>query len=309
MLDINHGIDLMISLIVATKNRVAELDRLLTSLTTQFYREFEVIVVDQNPDDRLTPVLNGTTGLALTQLHCAPGASRARNVGIRAARGDIIAFPDDDCWYPEHLLNNVSHWFQQNAGYGGLFAILRGPDNRRVGPKSPDAACDCRPATLMDCGATPNGFLRREVIDAIGYFDERIGQGAPTQYKSGEDVDYFLRALEHGFKLRYDPEFTVHHPDWHAEERVQQNAYGYALGGGLVMRVHPHLKVRFAVGVIRSFGGSIIRFCQGKRFWARMYLLSTLGLLRGFCFGPLEMSHLSRQEGGKSPKIPQAKSR
>ena len=47
----------MISLIVATKDRVAELGRLLGSLENQVYREFEVIIVDQNPDDRLEAVL------------------------------------------------------------------------------------------------------------------------------------------------------------------------------------------------------------------------------------------------------------
>jgi glycosyltransferase involved in cell wall biosynthesis len=282
----------MISLIVATKGRITELDRLLTSLTRQSYRDFEIVIVDQNADKRLDPVLRQVVGLSLKHLRCSPGASRARNIGLRVASGEIVAFPDDDCWYPETLLRDISDWFQTNTEYGGLFAIMRGPDNKRVGPKSPYFPCDCEPATLFDCGATPNGFLRREVTDAIGFFDERIGLGAPTNYHSGEDVDYFVRALELGFRLRYDPQFTVHHPDWHNMDRVRPRVYGYALGGGFVMRVHPNLKVRFVRTVVRCFGGSLIRVFQGNWDWARAYFLSTVGLIRGFFFGPLELSHV-----------------
>ena len=284
----------MISLIVATKDRVAELDRLLTSLTKQAYRDFEVIIIDQNPDDRLEPVLRRMSALTLKYLRCSPGASGARNVGLRAASGDIVGFPDDDCWYPENLLRDTNEWFRAHEEYGGLFAILRNSDNKQVGPKSPDHACDCAPATLFTCGATPNGFLRRAVTDSIGFFDERIGLGSPGNYQSGEDVDYFIRAIEHGVRLRYDPGFTVHHPDWHAIERVRQRSYSYALGGGFVMRVHPHLKGRFAWTVFRCFGGSIIRLGQGNRDWARAYFLSTVGLLRGFFFGPIEVPRLHR---------------
>jgi glycosyltransferase involved in cell wall biosynthesis len=286
----------MVSLVVATLNRVTELERLLTSLDRQSYRDFEVIVVDQNPDERLVSILGQHPGLNIQHLRCRPGASRARNLGLRAAKGKIVAFPDDDCWYPEHLLEEVSEWFASHLEFGGLFAILRGPDNRRVGPKSPPYACRCTRANLFDCGSTPNGFLRREVTVAIGFFDERIGLGAPSQYQSGEDVDYFLRSLERGFHLWYDPEITVHHPDFHAIDRVRQRAYSYALGGGYVMRAHGKLKLRFARAVIRSFGGAIVRLLQGDWQRSRAYLLSTVGLLRGYVFGPRDVRRVRLQE-------------
>src|SRR5271166_5434820 len=120
----------MISLIVATMDRVTELERLLTSLDCQSYKEFEVIVVDQNPDDRLLLVLRSHEALTIRHLRCSPGASRARNVGLRIAGGDIIAFPDDDCWYPEGLLASVVAWFQSHQEFSGLLATLRGPDGK-----------------------------------------------------------------------------------------------------------------------------------------------------------------------------------
>ena len=99
------------SLIVATKNRTDDLLTLLGSLRSQLMQSFEILIVDQNPDDRLIPVLSQFADLPIRHLHSKPGLSRARNVALPLCTGDIIAFPDDDCWYPseshaqrEHLV-------------------------------------------------------------------------------------------------------------------------------------------------------------------------------------------------------------
>src|SRR5271166_2242893 len=104
----------MLSLIIATLGRVTELDRLLASLDRQTYKDFEVIVVDQNLDDRLLPLLREHKRLSIHRLRSSAGLSRARNAGMRAAKGDIFCFPDDDCWYPDQLLAIVSEWFEMH---------------------------------------------------------------------------------------------------------------------------------------------------------------------------------------------------
>ena len=129
--------DPAVSLIVATLNRVAELERLLASLDGQTVEHFEVIIVDQNPDDRLAGTLARHPKLNLVHLRCRPGASRARNVGLRAARGNIIGFPDDDCWYPENVLKVVTEWFASHPEFDGLFGVLRDENNRLTGPQWP----------------------------------------------------------------------------------------------------------------------------------------------------------------------------
>src|SRR5215472_5711239 len=97
----------MFSLIIATLNRVDEIDHLLQSLEAQTFKDFEVMVVDQNPDDRLQSVLQSHPVLSFRHLRSAPGLSKARNVGLPHAKDDIIAFPDDDCWYPVQLLADI----------------------------------------------------------------------------------------------------------------------------------------------------------------------------------------------------------
>src|SRR2546427_827401 len=96
------------SLVQATLGRTGELARFLRELDQQTYRSFELIVVDQNPDQRLAPILAPyESRFPVFHVRSEKGLSRARNVGMRQIGGDVVAFPDDDCWYPPHLLEWV----------------------------------------------------------------------------------------------------------------------------------------------------------------------------------------------------------
>lgn len=283
----------MISLIVATKSRVAELDRLLASLEVQTYRDFEVIVIDQNPDDRLVPVVQRVATLAIRHLRCAPGASRARNVGLRAALGDIIAFPDDDCWYPEQLLENVKEQFAAHREWDGLLGVLRQQNHQLTGPKWPQVRCAATAETIWKCGITPVAFLTRATVETAGFFDERVGPGSPSGYQSGEDMDYMLRCLEAGSTMWHLPDLTVHHPDFHDLTRIAEKAYPYAKGGGLMLRVHKYPLGTFLNALMRSFAGAgVFLFrCSFRRSWS--YLLRGAGLFRGYFYGERDVGSVS----------------
>lgn len=129
------------SLIVATIGRTQELQTLLRSLEEQQLRDFELIVVDQNPDHRLTAILQDWTAklaqakaqsngsVETMHLRCAAGVSPARNLGIRHSSGEFLAFPDDDCWYQPDALSNIDQWFMANPQYEILSLSCR--DERR----------------------------------------------------------------------------------------------------------------------------------------------------------------------------------
>ncbi len=285
--------DPAVSLVGATLNRVAELERLLASLDGQSFRDFEIIVVDQNPDDRLADTLARHPKLNVVHLRCRPGASLARNVGLRAAKGNIIGFPDDDCWYPENLLNVVTERFAAHPEFDGLFGVLRDENNRLTGPKWPGSACLCTRDTLWRTGITPTAFLTRRGTDSIGLFDERIGPGVPSGYHSGEDLDYFLRGLDSGLNLWHDPELVVHHPSFHDPVRIRQKAYTYAKGGGYILRSHGYpLRLLFKM-LIRSAGGALLSLVRMDWASARAYLLRAAGLLRGYILGPHDVGKAS----------------
>ena len=276
------------SLIVATLGRVEELDRLLTSLEKQSLTDFEVIVVDQNTDDRLAAVLHRHGTLAIQRIRTEPGGSRARNLGIKAASGTLIAFPDDDCWYPDNLLAQLRDWFDRHPDFSGLFACLKDADHKPVGPRRPPESCVCSKYNLLCLALTPGGFLRKSVVDQVGFFNEAIGVGAKSAYQSGEDLDYFLRVCELGGFLWYEAALTVHHPSFHSPERLRRTSYVYALGGAYVMRIHGFSLWSFLQWLARPLGGALVSCMEGDFENARIYLARAAGQCRGFFWGPRE---------------------
>lgn len=286
----------VISLIVATVNRLDELDRLMVSLDSQTYRDFEVIVVDQNPDERVVPLLQRHPGLSIRHLRSARGLSRARNTGLPFAKGKIIAFPDDDCWYPKDLLAIVNAWFDDHVEFDGLFSCLCDADNNPVGPRWPERGCLCTKQFILDRALSTCGFLRRQITDAIGAFDERMGLGADSQYQSGEETDYYLRPQKLGFRMWFEPSVRVHHPSLHSPDRLRRSTYSFARSSGYVMRAHGFTWWSLATRLTRSMGGALISLLKGDTGNVIIYLLRSAGLLRGYVLGPRDMARLSPRQ-------------
>jgi glycosyltransferase involved in cell wall biosynthesis len=279
----------MISLVVATRNRVVELERLLSSLDAQAFKDFEVIVVDQNADERIVPVLQKHCALTIHHLRSAPGLSRARNVGLRAARGEIISFPDDDCWYPNQLLVRVIEWFDVHPEYGALFTGIRNPEGRLMAPKRAPGPGPCTRKSVLSCVVSCTGFLRRRVTDVVGFFNQKIGVGSASRYQSGEDLDYFLRPLTHNFRVWYEPTLTVYHAELQSIERLRRTAYQYALGVGYVLRTHGYSWCCLSGFLLRSFGGAAISLCKADLPRAHVFLIRGIGQGWGYIFGPREL--------------------
>ncbi len=261
-----------VSLIVATVGRTSELHRLLTSLDAQTYKNFELIVVDQNLDDRLEKVIASFCDrLTIIHLTSPLGVSRARNAGIKKITGDIVGFPDDDCWYPHDLLKNVLRSLEEGNCDGITGRIIS-----HDGQVSPMARFD-ETAGLVSLTnvwtrtCTFTIFLKRKVVDAIGGFDEMMGPGAGTPWVGGEDIDYPVRAISAGFNLLYLPKIQVFHPNpfdrgW---EEMAKRAYVYGMGIGRVWKKH-HFPL-WIVGyyLIRPFGGACVNLITGE--WPKAY--------------------------------------
>ena len=104
------------SLVLCTINRKEEVDKFLQSLSRQTLSEFEVIIVDQNKDSLLEPVIAKWRKLLIIE-HVKvdfQGLSKARNFGIKYIKEGLIAFPDDDCEYHPSTLENTYKFMRQN---------------------------------------------------------------------------------------------------------------------------------------------------------------------------------------------------
>ena len=118
------------SLVVATRGRDAELAELFDSLLAQGRADVEVIVVDQNADERLAPIIAAYEGRLplLWRRSTVANACHARNLGLALARGDIVGFPDDDCLYPPGLLDRVAAAFAADPALGALTGPAASPE-------------------------------------------------------------------------------------------------------------------------------------------------------------------------------------
>ena len=235
------------SLIEATINRTEEFALLLRSLTSQEKRDFELIVVDQNPDDRLLPILDdwssknvtGNGGIQVRHLHCVAGVSRARNLGIMHSSGEILCFPDDDCWYRPDTLQKVDEWFRQNCDYGILSVGSRDERGRISGNRWVQKECDLNGVNVFRTSATYTYFIRRPP-DAIPLrFDESIGPASGTPFGCGEDTDLLLCLMGHGIRGRFCSKLSVGHPSKGFMNVHRAEQYGGGFGRVLAKYSRP----------------------------------------------------------------------
>ena len=263
-------------LVAATVGRTDELARLLESLRAQSHSGFRLLVVDQNRDDRLEPLL-GESGLDVLHLRSAQGLSRARNVGVAHLAADVVAFPDDDCTYPPGLLTDVGGRFADDPHLDGLTGRVADEAGRSAASWKPDRARLDRD-NLWNRVNSAATFLRREVVERVGPFDEELGLGSERPWSSGEEVDYLLRALETGARIDYDPAIVVGHavvPDDTAIGRRDGAMVGYLL------RKHGYPARTRARMLVRSLGGAAVSLGRGDLGRARYHAASFRGRLEG----------------------------
>ena len=251
------------SLIVATLGRTTELSALLESLGRQTHRDFEVIVVDQNNDERLLPVLSPFENrLEVRRLVCAPGLSRARNRGLETITGEAVCFPDDDCSYPEDILAHVSQLFADNPSWSGLIGDSVDAAGKPTLPWR-DRQGKLTPPMSWRRAISYALFLRSSVIAEIGGFDESLGLGAGTLWGSGEDNDLILRTLKAGRYVQYDPAIRIYHPRLFPvfDKAGFSKRYSYARGDGKLLQKHPMPLwwdlLFFSVPICRAFLAAI----------------------------------------------------
>ncbi len=246
-----------ISLIIATINRSNELIMLFDSLEKQTYRNFEVILVDQNSDNRLLPLINHYANkFSLKHIHSEPGLSRARNRGLPNVSGDIVSFPDDDCWYPYDLLEKVTRFFEINPEYAGVTGKSENNSGSSTQINWLKKPCEITLYNVWRTAISYTIFLRNEIFSEVGTFDESLGVGSGTCWNSGEETDILIRIINSNRRILYNPEFIVYHPEY---EKTTQRASKYGPGLGRVLKKHRYpLSFVFYLVIIRPLGGFIL---------------------------------------------------
>jgi len=223
-----------VSVIVCTYNGARTLEQCLRSLCALDYPNYEVIVVNDGSTDNSTAILGRFPEIRVLR-QANLGLSMARNVGLRAARGSIIAYTDDDCFADSNWLTHLVYQFQRSDA-----AAVGGPN------LSPDdgwwaacvAACPGQPMHVLESDQVAehipgcNMAFRREALEAINGFD-------PQYRRAGDDVDVCWRLQQAGYWIAFAPgAFVWHHRRHNPRAYLRQQA-GYGEAEALLRFKHP----------------------------------------------------------------------
>lgn len=268
-------------LVLATVDRVDEMRRFLDSLEVQAHRRFRVLLVDQNADARLEPVVVARTDVEIVHLRSERGLSRARNQALGDLRADLVAFPDDDCVYPADLLERVAWRFAEQPELDGLTGRGVAADGSSTASWKLDATT-LTDRNLWNRAISYTIFLRREVVERVGAFDEQLGLGSGMPWSSAEEIDYLVRAVRSGARVDYDPSLTVTHGA-PSLSRSELRLLGYRDGAsfGYILRKHRYPKSEIARRLVRPLGGVVSSLARLDLPRARFHLANLLGRLHG----------------------------
>lgn len=274
------------SLIMATLGRVSEIKRFIESLEEQTYQNFELIIIDQNKDNRLDKLVK--TFSDKIEIHhikiSKSGLSFARNIGLQYVKGDFIAFPDDDCWYFPDTLENIVTKFNNDHSLGCVTGCPIDQDGNLLLPSAPKTAVLLDSRSIWHAAISITIFVKTKIVmDLSVRFDEMLGVGADSPYGSGEETDFLLTLLEKHIKLKYFPDLQVGHPNKEQGKNRRQfkTLYLYGCGLGYVLNKHHAPLVQKLTVLVRPSGGAIIALVTGKPYLAVARIFTFIGRLRG----------------------------
>ena len=219
---------LNITVVLCTYNRYQSLVKALNSAAALILPpsvEWEVVVVDNNSSDQTSEVVADFCRRYPTRFRYVfepqPGLSTARNTGVREARGDIIAFMDDDLTVEPTWLQNLTAALHDGEWAGAGGRIL--PERAFSPPRWLSLECGyaLAPLALLDRGTDAgqlaeapfgaNMAFRKGMFKKYGGFRTDLGR-RPGSLMSNEDTEFGGRLLAAGELLRYEPSAVVYHP-------------------------------------------------------------------------------------------------
>ena len=223
-----------VSVVVCSYNGGSTLRQCLESLERLDYPDYEVIVVDDGSTDNTRAILADFPNVrAIHQPNC--GLSVARNVGLQAATGSIVAYTDSDCFADAHWLTHLVYHFQKStaAAVGGPNLT---PEDGRLAACV--AAAPGQPTHVLESDQVAehipgcNMAFRREALLAINGFE-------PIYRKAGDDVDVCWRLQQAGYWISFAPgAFVWHHRRQNPRAYLKQQA-GYGEAEALLSFQHP----------------------------------------------------------------------
>jgi glycosyltransferase involved in cell wall biosynthesis len=190
----------LVSCIVPTYNGEAYLAEALDSIVAQTYAPLEIIVADDGSTDRTLDIAARYRVRVLAQANAGPAA--ARNLGLREASGQFVAFLDqDDVWHSEKLTRQMARFdlrpeLDLSVAHVQRFWTVELPAQEQ-------RFRDHRVATALPGYITGTFLVRRRVFDVVGPFD--------TGVRFADSMEWYLRARQRGIVAELLPDVLLRH--------------------------------------------------------------------------------------------------
>lgn len=263
----------LVSIVIPTHGRrTALLTACLDSISRLTYTNFEVLVVENGPEARRADSVHWERFPMVRRIgESRANASRARNAGIEAALGEIVAFTDDDIQVHPHWLTAVVErfrtlpevdavtgtvlpweletpaqiWFERYYGGFNRSFVRSYYDSKYASKNDP-----CYPYAVGRFGTGGNMAWRIEVIRRLGGFNERLGPGTPSL--GGEDGALLLKLILAGYRLGVEPSAMVYHTHLRTDAELMREVRSYGVGVAALLTATVMSDPRRLVQLIRS---------------------------------------------------------
>lgn len=204
----------LVSIIIPTRNRFNLLKRSINSVLNQSYKNIEVIVIDDASSDGTYQFLKSIKDKRVRLIHLKKhqGAAKARNAGLKKAKGELVAFnDDDDIWDEKKLEEQVKAFAKASPKVGVVYTRMKRPSGKKVkyfpeevvGEKGKREEDVQKELFLENFVGLPTAVIKKECFEKVGLFDEKL----PCY----EDWELFLR-LSKAFHFKYLPQILVEAP-------------------------------------------------------------------------------------------------
>ena len=247
-----------VSAIITTFNRERFLGAAIQSALGQTYGDVELLVLDNSSSDATAAVVARWADSRIRYLRHAPcGIAAARNLGLREARGEFVAFlDDDDEWLPRKLEQQVARFRQGPASLGLVYGGFTRIDERgvEIGAHRPALRGKILTELLWQrdafTGSASNPMMRASVLQALGGFNDALA--------TSEDWELYLRLAER-FEIDYVSEVLVRirtHRGSRLGDRIDEARRVEEL---VLARYGPLMNARLRSLYLRKIGGKLCR--------------------------------------------------
>jgi hypothetical protein len=275
-------------LITTIAGRPAALAACLASLAEQTRRDFEVVLVDQSSSAEVEALAARYPWVRY--IAAAPiGLSASRNVAAAAARGALVAFPDDDAtWAPDFVERAIAH-FDADPALGvvsgrALDPTTQAPLNRFPRERSRITVWNALPRHISFTLVVARRFLP----DPEPMFDAQLGVGTSSPFGGSEETEMLFRVLLRGAGGVYDPALVAYHAAAPVAGIPRRKIDAYAMGWGACFRKMVRQFGWWPAGpiflgtLVRPFGGALLDVARGRMATAGQHLAIGRGRVRGW---------------------------